>query len=525
MSYLFSFLPLSFINSKMTIVGSRKSPRVCAGSFVKEKDLPEGQNLLQCGRCKQTCYVSREVQLEHWPYHRHVCVPIERDDPRVRAPLASTQECLRIIHECLQKPREKINGRLLLWAFRCLKWFRENQPQTFPHFSNPTFITAELYNLEEDAKKMIQNHGYSMIQIIWSIPGWVDFFLSDELLLTKSLKELKSHGHPAPKPPVILDGETGRIDPETMLDPSCVMDAFYCQYIFTWINISCFQMKMMNLEQHIFLRMMDSCDHKNSPLVAALVRQQMTLWRDRYNTAACSSYSHRNKKLFDTLLVAYRSKHIGREFSDWEPSPYTKPTELVPGMTVVNFFEILQWENSNFFWTIKYKDLASLVEALVSFDGKNPHIGPWNLPPEDRVHVLDLMHDCHFPENDTGGALFTHPLGYQRTFPTMESALLFLASGHCCTKTLLDNMLEAVESDDLGLPRGKSAVVATYIYMMTRVDENVIACLNEMEYCMHTMGHEYYSFPDDLLKDVMEYALPVDFKDWELRVPHGGKGG
>ena len=491
----------------MTAVVSRQSPRVCAGSFVKEKDLPEGQNLLQCGRCKQTCYVSREVQLEHWPYHRHVCVPIERDDPRVRAPLTSTEECLRIIHECLQKPREKINGRLLLWAFRCLKWFRENQPQNAPEFSNPTVISVELCKLEKDAKRMIQKYGYSMIQIIWSIPGWVDFFLSDELLLTKALKKLKSHGHPAPKPSVILDGETGRIDPATMLDPSCVMDAFYCQYIFKWFVISCFQMPDIF---HV-----DS--YNKSALAAAVVRQVMTLWHDRYNTAACSSYSYRNKELLKMLLIAYRSKHFGRKNSDWEPSPYTKPTELVPGMTVVNFFEILQWENSNFFSTIRYEDLQRMVAALVSFDGKNPHRGPWSLTPEDRVRVLDLMHDCHFPENTTGG-VFTHPLNYQKTFPTLTGALLFLASGHCRTKTLLD-MCKAVESDDLGLPRGKRDLDFTYMYMMKKVHETVVAFLDEMEYYMHKMGHDYYSFPEDLLRDVMEYALPVEVNEWAFRVP------
>ena len=354
---------------------------------------------------------------------------------------------------------------------------------------------------------MIQKYGYSMIQIIWSIPGWVDFFLSDELLLTKALKKLKSHGHPAPKPSVILDGETGRIDPATMLDPSCVMDAFYCQYIFKWFVISCFQMPDIF---HV-----DS--YNKSALAAAVVRQVMTLWHDRYNTAACSSYSYRNKELLKMLLIAYRSKHFGRKNSDWEPSPYTKPTELVPGMTVVNFFEILQWENSNFFSTIRYEDLQRMVAALVSFDGKNPHRGPWSLTPEDRVRVLDLMHDCHFPENTTGG-VFTHPLNYQKTFPTLTGALLFLASGHCRTKTLLD-MCKAVESDDLGLPRGKRDLDFTYMYMMKKVHETVVAFLDEMEYYMHKMGHDYYSFPEDLLRDVMEYALPVEVNEWAFRVP------
>ena len=98
--------------------------RICSATFVHEKDLPAGKKLLTCGRCRETCYVSREAQLEHWPWHKVSCCPIEKDPSLalVQAQGNNVSLLSDLFGWILERPEERAKGRALLKIFQRLQY-------------------------------------------------------------------------------------------------------------------------------------------------------------------------------------------------------------------------------------------------------------------------------------------------------------------------------------------------------------------------------------------------------------------
>ena len=92
--------------------------RVCAFSYKNEKDLPDGQKLLTCARCLETCYIDREAQLQHYKIHKQTCCKREHEafDPRHLHETAMI-DAVNQVGFSLQNP-SAIKGRFFLRAFQ-----------------------------------------------------------------------------------------------------------------------------------------------------------------------------------------------------------------------------------------------------------------------------------------------------------------------------------------------------------------------------------------------------------------------
>ena len=156
--------------------------RICSATFVHEKDLPAGKKLLTCGRCKETCYVSREAQLEHWPWHKFSCCPIEKDPS-----LALVQEVdnvaslISLFGWILERPEERVKGR----GRALLKILQRLQ-----------YLMLET-NVEDD---MTDPHSVTPFQqkicgerwkVVWAIPGFTQFMCSADFALPETFRRLK----------------------------------------------------------------------------------------------------------------------------------------------------------------------------------------------------------------------------------------------------------------------------------------------------------------------------------------------
>jgi hypothetical protein len=466
--------------------------KICAYTFQRESATCK---LFACSRCKETYYVSKEAQTSHWKEaHRFVCVSIANDDERVKNPLSSTQECLDVIYWCLEKPLERINGRLLLWAFRCLKWWRENRPNDFDIQRQLSPSTSFHFKL----KAVQENYGHKAFQRIWAIPGWLDFFMSDELLLSKKAKELKKNGIPPPKPQIFHE-ETGAINPKTKLDPSLILDGFFCKTVTSLFMITPQESVEGNKK---------ALAH-NTALSSAVIRHSMKLWQCRYTSASFTG-AGRNLIMTNGYFLASLSK---RELmKEGKTCPFIKTNELVQGLTVMDLFEIMHWENGNFFTHFPYEHKVKFVMSLVEIDGPNQSSGPWgSLRPEDRVRLLELINQIEFFKIEPGFAIFVVcDKGTEKGFSDIKFAMMYLAMGHQSTKTMLE-MHSAVAESDLGCPFAASQVKTNYGILMRHTKPKVASSVSLMEGLLKRKGYEGASFPEDLLSHVTEYAFPDSY--------------
>ena len=175
--------------------------RFCLVTYQDEKDLPEGQKLRTCSRCNEACYISREAQVEHWPLHKKVCCPIEKDHPALREEdynhevglkLNTIDGCAKIVELFLKYPTEMIclgASRLLTFALRRLKELLSEDPRYFvpSHGDNESILgscfTGAFTMLSSDE-----------LDHLFAIPGFANYFLSDELFLTKEMAIRKEKG-------------------------------------------------------------------------------------------------------------------------------------------------------------------------------------------------------------------------------------------------------------------------------------------------------------------------------------------
>ena len=183
--------------------------RICAHSYVNEKDLPEGQKLLTCGRCRETCYISKEAQIEHWrSSHRYVCCEIQKDDIRVRDGLGydNSMYCIDEIHSQLANRVQDVKkGRSLLYAFQQLMAFASNPKENNKFWKGHTARTGNSF---EDAMKelfdcILPSRGESTpcqkVARLWAIPNFTNFFLAEDIFLSSTMKQWKIEGIPAPR--------------------------------------------------------------------------------------------------------------------------------------------------------------------------------------------------------------------------------------------------------------------------------------------------------------------------------------
>ena len=218
------------------------SDKVCSKTFVKKKDLPAGQKLLRCSKCLETCYVDREAQVADWKNHKKTCCLLEDDEAIVRqgTGFASAQECAEMIKSLLFPPFEKIRGRMLLYAFQQLLAFANSGCMLPPGASHSPFlevfdwigdsltpefrvatlsqIAFQSFDLDCLSDMFEPGQGKKIAERILSIPGLVNFFLSENRFISPTMKQWKEQG--IPPPPKEQFDMAGSLIPSSMHDSS-----------------------------------------------------------------------------------------------------------------------------------------------------------------------------------------------------------------------------------------------------------------------------------------------------------------
>jgi hypothetical protein len=374
--------------------------KVCNWTFVKESDLPKGEKLLGCARCRECWYKDRESQTKHWPYHKKSCRSLaEEPIDAIHRKINSIEDCVQTIVAGLNRI-EQLNvygGRPLLHAFRELQrlLIEEGDMQNNREQEIVTPIHRSYANC-------VRRKGREALFDIWAIPGWASFFLSEDVMLSPEMKRRKDLGIPAIQQPL------EEIIPENSSSSGV------CVRFFTFIyGLTMFETKEDGEE-------ILHSDH----LAAATVRS--------FNRAWASEYVRESLPTDDDTVVANFIAPFGKPLYSNLLRKHCRPDELIPGLTAKQLLTILI-KDDRLLHSLEKNDRSRFLGDIYAFGAyfeDNKHL-PWShLTAKDRIELLDMSHDWDAPKKKC-------LLRTAEFFTNIRTCVLHMITG-CQTKTLLE---------------------------------------------------------------------------------------
>jgi hypothetical protein len=454
--------------------------KVCAFSYVNEKDLPGKQKLLCCTKCKETFYKDRKCQRKHWKYHKLTCCAIEKDDPRIHQQFDELEPCLAMITN--EYTNVGVSGRLLLHLFRQLKKILEDRDGDTPWSQRDISLIQEVANIMED---LVDDKD------IWAAPNFANYFLSEDVLLTNRMKQAKILQQAA-----ISEAPNG-------------IGVYFGTFVVAMLRHACSDPPNANGT---------AGGIKTGPLAAAAIRRLMSSWNCKYARASTPllhplelgggrGQVGGGMKVSLQHLYLYTFSGCNKERN--KVQKWTKRNELVPGMTLFSFLRLMM-EEKVFFPAIPLYQPAAMAD-LLNFQRDivdRPYSHPSKkLKPAERLDLLNLYHDwCAFPTNVKPDASSYKPI---------EEGVLLMITGR--KSKFLIGMYEALLDQNDNSPHDKRTTKLVKMKrrrLLNQVRPSVLAFLNcmEKEYRreMKLVSAEAQSFPEDIIPIIATYALPED---------------
>ena len=393
---------MTYINVSLLSKG-----RFCSATFVNEKDLPQGQKLLCCSRCREAFYVSREAQLEHWRRaHKFSCCSIENDSSLEEVEEIVTSQgrrgdpVLALLNEIgtiLENPKQLVKGRKLLYLIQQLKNILLLQPPILDDIKRHQLHWGAY--IRRFSSMLIQFLDPVDVKILWAIPSFTNYFLNaDDVVLTDALKELKDQGLPPPAP---LQSEQVLIKYDDKYVTPGVYGALVHHILKTgfWI---------------VRNKLVDPI------LEAATIRAVMQLWSSPYVNVGFlrqGSYcvSEAEAQSLDVIPMAMRSVTNMTAWMCCHPRLLNENcAEVVPGMTAKAMLRTLLKDYALFqtFVDMEEDNLCArdfLEEVVLVRDLqalRECRAGWKQLTIDDRLDLLDTSHD-----DDCCSIDFTSPKG------------------------------------------------------------------------------------------------------------------
>ena len=349
--------------------------RVCGWTYVKEKDLPEGQKLLACSRCNEVWYQDRECQLAHWPYHRKSCKSLrDEQESSIHDPILDLTTCLQSLSAIfIDGMRDlSLTGRSLLHAFRELKRHVSREELSEEDHLILRNMGVRVFSA---LSQCITKYGRDKLCYdVWAIPGFASYFLSEDLFLSPVMKYRQEHGIPAFGEPVSIDSEARGVRVLPMMYTSIIQQLYGFSMSQFWLDTVSGQLLAPKA------------------LVAALTRSANRAWTSEYARASLSWEENFHIRFFEDFFQKPLKSNLLRE--------WCAPNELVPGLAAKQLLTTLM-KDSNFLHRMDPDRRSEFLGAVYSFcayfeDNENL---PWShLTEKERIELLDIAQDWEAPK-------------------------------------------------------------------------------------------------------------------------------
>ena len=354
--------------------------RVCALTYVNEKDLPEGKKLIPCWTCQETFYVSLDAMKEHHEVHRQVCCALH-EDRFVQNKIScggfnSVEDALYVVRWILEDPDRWLQGRLLLYAFQQALSFLKNRPGGTEF--DEDMILAHVFVILRIGELSLES-----TKIMWAIPGFANYFLGPSVWNPPEVTGLPDGE--------VLSAGGDQSDHGQKLGPQ-QLNGLYCA------------MLTLILKMPIF-----GANRQNTRLQACVHRHFFQMWSDRqFSTSWPETFfsfgdtvATRMDDFWSILSKCCKLKAPLLEHS------LMIPNELVPGLTVKELFVLLMEDQTMFESPTQEElddDCVCLLDLLhegtlaLSYFTTEECIGLFNIaekwnPPDRHVRISGI-----FPE-------------------------------------------------------------------------------------------------------------------------------
>ena len=486
--------------------------RICGYTFVNEKDLPGGQKLLKCAKCKEMCYISREAQQAAWPVHKKVCCPIERDSPLRRERPESFSACLERIGRIIlgNYPVRVGESRVLLYYLQQMKVFFEEDTRLFAaqqgpilpeilHYLLPALVSLGKNNAEVDSVKVSR---------WWSIPGFANYMLSEELFLSRIMKERKLHGLPALTKEESESGKYIIFDTEQDVHrlekkkPGMILPPAYCSILSLLLTVG-----------YKFERQVNRLSDGDRPLTRAISRVLTSIWKSPYGRFSYASFRMSTTEGESPWMIRSMVMSDLIRKSQQDDAFYYKSLaagEVVPGLTAPQMLRVVA-EDESFLDSLDTRKVAFLSQEFFMNlfgeelgrrgDPRNRALKTLSI--DDRLDLLDL----YFKRwGKSAPMLQTHN---SNSLITLCKLLAIGADQSSIILKLYDrmNVIQPVRSDVKELIETNRFTILKEVRPQVMTYVNIVEQQHQRFVSLRQQG-EAQQFPEDVIQLICEFSLP-----------------
>ena len=505
----------------------KSNNKVCAYSYVKETDLPEGQKLLVCSKCQETCYKDRDAQVADWRIHKKTCCSLANDSKRIREGLgfSDLEECLQYIKTILDYPAGYLSGRKLLYGLQQFRsYLLETDEYTGASDSRKRDIEGMVIFMVINPMMHIdgQDGPSQTRKLIWSTPGFSNYFLSNGPFLSPGMSELKSNGSPPPPSEKFLD--FGKVDPTSKIDPSFQFPLPYTLFLEKFGFLGIIGDLVDDPERSLLL-----------PLCLARLKHALTCFVDPYSKLSLPVYVP-GFKISNSLVHSFH-----RQVSFWfvfsagidifhtssSGKNMLKVGEILPGFSVKQFLRLLLEDESMCFGGIPpwYSDPSPLLSwQIAEWQADYPEDDVWKgLSIDDRIELLSMFYE------GWGGRDLSCKKIKDSTCSVGETVRPLLIGTQ--TKTVLDlyhstrNSTQTQTTNVVALELIERSWGTAMDHSMPLV-EAYVQTIEPLYYLaqMEVSKSGSVSFPEDVMFLIAEYALPEDTRQIQFHLERNIEG-
>ena len=346
---------------------------------------------------------------------------------------------------------------------------------------------------------------------IWSIPGFANYFLSDDILLSPAMKQWKEQGRELPPKETFKNGFNVS---STKYDDALQLPYSYITFLNKLFQTSCKQLvptEILQQKNSIFL----SCNFKPTAVAAAVAAR---LFKSLLCPYARVSYPSVVLLPSDTSGDAYcRSvvyseliRSLQKPHEEWAlpVQKWMRPHELLPGLSPKQILRVMM-EDEAFFHTLP--PVYALDILLTVFNSRLLSPLPWTtLTATDRVELLKIAHDWEGPTFEMPKSfplLITFPITFKDAFVQLiiigfSSDVLFKVhnAAHKSSPPLDKSNLKLLQKTRQAALKNALPLVTEYVKIVGAKYRSRMAATKE----------ESYFFPLELTEMIAEFAAPLD---------------
>ena len=466
--------------------------RVCAFTYVNEKDLPEGQKLLACSRCQETFYVSLEAMAEHWPVHGQVCCALHEDDPVLELIHQGGFESFKeAMNEVVRILSNRLHGRSLLYALQQALQFLKNRP-------GGTEFDEEINQAYLDVVYALGELTCEAVSVMWAIPGFVGYFLGPSVW-----NPLEATGRR------LRDGEAlsaGGDQSDHGRQDVAQLNGLYCAMLVTIV-----------LDTPIASP--ETLEGQEGRLQACVHRHFFQMWADRQ---VPTSWPETLWIKDDYDYVVTRMDQFWEELGCFAVYKWTKallehslmrPHELVPGLTVKNLLVLLM-EDQTLFEFLSRKQLDDECKRLLHIFNHGTLAFSY-FSTENCIELFKIAEKWNPPDRHV------NPTNFEGIFQqnlTLFDFVLYIFT--------LDQTKRVIDLKHSSLAESSLAHVVVNHYYQGLMDETMpllqvfLEAFNNHQRQLISQDEQPIDLPEEVVEQIAEFAFPNNIPD-ELLYIHG----